>query len=197
MIPEEPLHTTIRKKLQSVDGDRVAGYERNYGALIGLPELLKNFSRLDLVHHLIQWSYDFPNATNLLLLAVARCQDPSVYNHVANALVSSLPTWGEDRDCSIGAGEVLSMAFHQFHGYTRDFVADRYEVYKTHNLREGVDYHALGTLSDDEKWDEHTPLPKPDINQTNVSCVRKAFPAENWTKHGMNRPSGAWLTFSF
>jgi hypothetical protein len=69
--------------------------------------------------------------------AVARSKNEVIYNLVADALLSSIATWNQDRDCSVGAGEVFSIAFKKFSGFARDFVADRPEVRKAWGLKEG------------------------------------------------------------
>ena len=103
---------------------------KDVSILQDLLPLLIDFPYLDLAHLLINWSYEYPSATNLLLLAVAHSKNEAIYNLVADALLSSIATWNQDRDCSVGAGEVFSIDFKKFSGFARDFVADRPEVRK-------------------------------------------------------------------
>lgn len=160
----------ITDRLKSTESNSTAIRVKDVSILQDLLPLLIDFPYLDLAHLLINWSYEYPSATNLLLLAVAHSKNEAIYNLVADALLSSIATWNQDRDCSVGAGEVFSIAFKKFSGFARDFVADRPEVRKAWGLKEGIDYHSLGKLSEDEIWNSETPLPDISSNSS-IKCL--------------------------
>lgn len=164
------LTTQISAQLQAIEQNTAAIIADDHLICSALLPLLFQYSIADLCINFINWSYYYPSATNLLLSSVARSAQPDLYNHVADALLLSLPSWNKDKDCSIGAGRVLSAAFNKFTGYIRDFVADREEVYIQHNLKPGIDYQKLGTLDDGEKWDDKEQLPELDSTRS-IKCL--------------------------
>lgn len=160
----------INTQLQSIERNTTAIIANDYSICNVLLSQISQIPASDLCIQLIHWSYNYPNATNLLLIAVAKSNQPIICNHVADALILTLPSWDEDRDCSIGAGLVLSSVFDRFHGYMRDFVADREEVYIPHNLKPGIDYHPLGKLTDSEEWNDKEIPPEPQSNYS-IKCL--------------------------
>lgn len=169
-VMNSALTTRISSQLQAIEENTAAIIADDYLICNPLIQLLSQYSTSDLCISLINWSYYYPAATNLLLSSVAKSAQPDLYNHVADALLLSLPSWNKDKDCSIGAGRVFSVAFNKFTGYIREFVADREEVYIPHNLKPGIDYQQLGTLNDGEKWNNKEQLPELDSTRS-IKCL--------------------------
>ena len=79
----------ITDRLKSTESNSTAIRVKDVSILQDLLPLLIDFPYLDLAHLLINWSYEYPSATNLLLLAVAHSKNEAIYNLVADALLSS------------------------------------------------------------------------------------------------------------
>jgi hypothetical protein len=67
----------ITDRLKSTENNSTAIRVKDISILQDLPPLLIDFQYLDLAHLLINWSYAYPSATNLLLLGCCTFKERS------------------------------------------------------------------------------------------------------------------------